>query len=70
MSGHIVNDCDEMVIEEIKNLDCYQILYSEAISAASNHRKGAKISDETRERMKYAQQQRVQKYGASNIGYK
>lgn len=41
--------------EQIKNLDYYQTLYEEAISAAPNHRKGAKVSPETIQKMRDAQ---------------
>ena len=55
MSGHIVNDCDKNSFAEITSLNYYQSLYEDAIKAAPNHRKGTKVSEETREKMRRAQ---------------
>lgn len=53
MSGQKYCSEDELII--LQQRDDYQRLYEEAISAAPNHRKGTKATEETRERMKKAQ---------------
>ena len=52
----------EITIDDIKfiqSLDFYQKLYTEAVTAAPNHRKGVKCSEETRRKMSEAQKNRV-----------
>lgn len=54
MSGHILSEENFTDLQEVKNLDYYQKLYEDAIAAAPNHRKGVKITEATRQKMKLA----------------
>lgn len=51
MSGHTLSAENMIELNTIKNLDIYQTLYEEAIAAAPNHRKGCKVSEQTRQKM-------------------
>lgn len=59
---------DNNLVKEIENLDDYQKIYTEAVTSAPNHRKGSKVSDETKERMKKAQKIRCETIGPTNKG--
>lgn len=62
MSGQkYCSDAEKAFIEA---LDDYQKIYTEAISAAPNHRKGIKVSQETQKKMKCAAQKRAAQYGS------
>lgn len=50
--------CSEENLNLLEDLDEYQSLYKQAIAAAPNHRKGIKLSDETRAKMSQAQRSR------------
>ncbi len=56
---------DEEGYLDITNYDKYEYLYSSAISAAPNHRKGTKCSEETRARMSIASKRKVEEHGSS-----
>lgn len=56
-------------IENIKSLEDFDFIYNNAIKSDYNHRKGSKVSDETKDKMKKAQQLRVKLHGATNKDY-
>lgn len=50
MTGRKIYDVDS-ILADITSLDFYTKLYTEAISAAPNHRKGTHVTEETRKKM-------------------
>ncbi len=68
MSGHTLLPENLESLKEIAEMECYDTLYSEAIAEAPNHRKGVKVSNETRIRMSEAQKKRCEMYGNHNKG--
>ena len=58
---------DKEGYRDIQNYTCYEELYSAAISAAPNHRKGSKVSIATVQRMRDAQLRRIAEHGPVNI---
>lgn len=66
LSGKSTNQLD---IEFIESLEDFNFIYENSIKSEYNHRKGCKVSEDTRNRMKEAQQLRVKKFGATNKNY-
>lgn len=68
LSGRTFSPEDERAVVDICQRDDYNKLYEEAISSAPNHRKGTKVSEETRLKMAAAQQERAKEHGSPTKG--
>lgn len=70
MSGHTFSLEDEESVRNLYERIDYTKIYEEAITAAPNHRKGTKVSEETHVRMLEAARKRVAENGTVTKGTK